>query len=169
VKINVNVCMASSAIIVDPKTPPSSEMLMAQLDNTGSDAESVYGFLPNTDATYYLYVEPVLDPKTSTTQVKIIQKLADGTRSDFLTRGVFDCADHHPSPAAHLGFKKCGADNPDDPVETSATAAHAEMFSNPLLSRLLSGIFALIAPAGRDPTDPAWIACSDGCCTINAS
>jgi hypothetical protein len=175
--ITVDVALADSAIIVDPLHPPAVETVLAAITNLGPQPEFVYKFLPSTQATYYLYAEPSLDPTSHTTAFKVTQVMTGGATTVFLSGGFHDCADHHSIPAPAVGFKKCGRAMPAMPNKTSPPSVKTStvkmgMLSNPLFTFLYRGIRALIQPndtTGRDPTDPAWVACSDGCCTVNAS
>jgi hypothetical protein len=176
--ITVDVSVADNAIVVNPTAPPTSETILAEFTNEGPLPEFVYKFLPSSQAKYHLFVEPSLDPSSHTTAFKIWQIPISGDSSVFMSGGLYDCADHHSNSAPEVGFKKCGRPmaampnkaNPKTVI--SPPMKKSEMFSNPLFTLLYRGIRALIQPndtTGRDPTDPAWIACSDGCCTVNAS
>jgi hypothetical protein len=171
--ITVDVSLADNAIVVNPTAPPTAETILAEFSNEGPLPEFVYKFLPGTQAKYHLFVEPSLDPTSHTTAYKIWQIPVTGDSSVFMSGGLYDCGDHHSNSAPFVGFKKCGRAMPAMPNKIHPPAVKkSDMFSNPLFTFLYRGIRALIQPndtTGRDPTDPAWVACSDGCCTVNAS
>src|SRR6266540_323810 len=167
VLVNVDVAVSPYAIVVDPRTPPGDRTLIATFTNRGPGNERMYHFKPAPDATYQLYAENRLDPSTNTTAYTFVEVANNGTTSIVKSGGFFDCADGHTSARPDAGFKRCGV----RPV-TMNTINRSSMVSNPLLTRLLK-VFGLLQ-TGMDSTgggagDPAWVACTDGCCTTSTA
>lgn len=173
--LTVNVAVAwDSAIIVDPANPPHTRTLLAYFTNDGPGNEKVYHFQPKAAFTYKLYADTTKDPTTGTTAWSFDQVNPGGVQTHSKTHGSFhDCKDGPHNTHANAGFKKCGVPTwwPDSSKTASSTVMKSSMLSNPFLKRAYSAIVAVIQDAyakklDGNPDDPAWIACTGGCCTL---
>lgn len=173
VDITVNVEMWEAAIVVSSSTPPTSETLLARFTNYGDAAgakkgkEKTYKFDTDDKVEYLLYALPSLDSKTGTTAWEFREKSKrDGNEKKFAKGGFGACENFHPSGAADAGFKHC-------PLRTAAQAKtkRASLLTGGYFGWLSTRFFSLIQDTAMKTTDtdPAWVSCTDGCCTLTKS
>ena len=122
---------------------PANGVIAARLQNRGALEEARYHLKPGGQYEYYLIVYG--GDSTGTWRVEQLAHTPDGYSLSEIGRGTFRGCNHPFVPGARADFKSC------------ATAAG-------------SGQMRLV-PQGSDPTltDPIWIACSSGCCTMTAT
>jgi hypothetical protein len=156
-KIDVYIALGDTAPIVNSSTPPTSDVALGWISNSGSKKEKVYGFRPNDKANYTLYARS----QSNGGGWRIEEDPVGGGPTDPNWKtGQFVVCDTHPAAGPDVGFKNCGAES-----STAATMTKSSMtggFFNALFGRVL----ALILKPATDPLDaPGWVACTDGCCT----
>lgn len=162
--ITVDVSVSEGAIVVDPAKPPAARTKIATFVNRGGKKEKLYKFKPSSEATYELYAENRLDASTNTTAYTFVETAIDGTTSTLQSGGFFNCADGHANTVAAAGFKRCGRPRA---APASAVINRSSLASFSMYRRLfkLLGFQPTMDSTGGGPGDPAWVACSDGCCT----
>ena len=160
--LNCNGCMVPVDIApvegeetFDPSDPPAAPRAVAHVVNKGAVATEMYGLQPDADD-YFVVARDSLGK--AMWSIVSIPKQAHGTVTVFKGRGVQGC--HH---------KK--ADKPAAAFQTCDGAQHASEGGRPSLMQLASrGVDWLIGTVLRiNAEDPAWIACTDGCCTMDTS
>lgn len=160
--LNCNGCMVPVDIApvegeetFDPSNPPIAPRAVAHVVNKGSVPTEMYDFQPDADD-YFVVARDSLGK--AMWSIVNIPKQAHGSVTVFKGRGVEGC--HH---------KK--ADKAAAAFQTCAGAQHASQEREPSLMQLASrGLDWLVSTILRiNGEDPAWIACSDGCCTMDTS
>ena len=145
---DVEICAAPSARLYGPNNPPSgSGAPVARMRNLGTRVEARWGLQPNGTYPIWLYSGTVgasYDIRGNGVNVTgyyfgCKHKPATTSRADFGT-----CADNPAAMSARLGS---GAPSASGPADGEDKAGHT------LMDRA---------------TGPAWISCTEGCCTTDA-
>jgi hypothetical protein len=164
--ITVDTEVLTSAIIVNRTTPPATDTLIGRILNTSSKKEKRYKFKPQDQAEYYLYASH--NTVSGSTGWYINERKKNDKEKLFLSGSFGPCESSHPSSAANLGFKWCGSFGPRPGAKAMKKSS---MLGGGWLGSLYAHALSIIpgynALAPRDGTDdPAWVACTDGCCTL---
>lgn len=142
----------------DPSNPPTAPNAVAYVVNSGAVPTEMYGFVPGADE--YFVANRDANTGAAVWEIVSIPRTARGVITIRKGNKVEGC--HHPKatkPAA--AFRTC------DGEHASGTAVKGV----PAFFQLAAdGMDWLVAHApALAGEDPAWIACSDGCCTFNAT
>lgn len=176
-KIFVEVKDGQDLFVVDRMHHPVREMVVGQFRNTGDangkklGKESVYGFETSDKVSYELVILPTGDPQHGNKTVWEMREIPnDGSvSSNPPRRGYLDlCEPVHAPHEPAVGFKSCVKD-----ASTQAAIKHSSLLHIGLFTTTFKKVMALVqdndsSKIHRD-TDPAWISCTDGCCTLRES
>ena len=175
--IFVEVKDGQDLFVVDRMHHPVKEMVVGQFRNTGDangrklGKESVYGFETSDKVSYELVILPKGDPHHNNKTVWEMREIPnDGSVSSNAPRtGYLDlCEPVHAPHEPAVGFKSCVKD-----AATKAAVKHSSLLGMGLFTTAFRKVMALIqendsTKINRDQ-DPAWISCTDGCCTLRES
>lgn len=143
-KTNVEICASPGAHTYGPRNAPSgSGAPVARMKNIGGLVEARWGLRPNN--TYSIW----LHSGVGGTHYTIIG-------SGVNTTGTYHGCNHAPANVSRAKFGTC-ADNPWPPVAGARSRGPSSSGEDD------KGEHTLLDPA----TGPAWISCTEGCCTTS--
>lgn len=141
---NVEICAAPGAHAYGPRNAPAGlGAPVARIRNLGALVEARWGLRPNN--TYSIW----LSSGSSGTEYTIIG-------SGVNTTGTYHGCNHGPANVSRAKFGTC-ADNPWPPVAGARSRGPSSSGEDDKVEH------TLLDPA----TGPAWISCTEGCCTTS--
>lgn len=151
--VPVDISPVSGEESFDPSNPPTAPRAVAHVVNHGAVATEMYGFQPNADD-YFVVAKDSLG--NAMWSIVNIPNPTHGVVTIFKGRGVQGC--HHPkAKKAAAAFQTC-----DGVQHTSQRPSMVQLAARGM-DWLVASVLRLRAE------DPAWVACGDGCCTLDAA
>lgn len=137
----------------DPSNPPTAPQAVARVVNRGGVETEMYGFKPNADEYFVVANDGTGQPVWSIVNIPRAAHGVATVRKGYKVKG---CG-HPRATNADAAFQTCkGKTHSFKPASLTQLAARGTDW-------IVAGILRLYEE------DPAWVACTDGCCTLNAT